>query len=316
MVTQERDVPALHCMGDALAFSDIKCQPVVPRLDRDAPMESQGILAEQWIDGARFRQRERRGVGHVRVQHDRMTSDPMNRCVNEQSRRFCPMPTLEDLTLAVHEQDVIGTDLAPVQAARVEQEPIAIHCHAINRFIRLEPNRGATVATPAREEIVAQFRIREVISGLGARAAAERIAMPGHRAKVEALLNEIEDQTARNTEVHHRKENGRFHRAINEMSGIPDIGDLLDQFNFPILHTIYFRDLSHEHWMRNMSDHLDIARAVLHGDAIAAEHFARQHMHRMVDIAVTIAEQLGKDARRAARGTQRRSATPAPHSSG
>lgn len=186
----------------------------------------------------------------------------------------------------------------------------------INRFIRIEPNRGATVATPAREEIVAQFRIREVISGLGARAAAERIAVPGHRAKVEVLLNEIEEQTARNTEIHHRKENGRFHRAINEMSGIPDIGDLLDQFNFPILHTIYFRDLSHEHWMRNMSDHLDIARAVLHGDVIAAEHFARQHMHRMVDIAVTIAEQLGKDARRAARGTQRRSATPAPHSSG
>jgi hypothetical protein len=33
-------------------------------------------------------------------------------------------------------------------------------------------------------------------------------------------------------------------------------------------------------------------------------------MHRMVDIAVAIAEQLGKDARLAARGAARRGATP------
>lgn len=167
----------------------------------------------------------------------------------------------------------------------------------INRFIRIEPNRGATVATPTRDEIVAQFRIREVISGLGARAAAERIGEPGHRDIARRLLAEIEEQTAQGSEKNHRRENGRFHRAINEMSGIPDIGELLDQFNFPILHTIYFRDLSHAHWERNMSDHLDIARAVLHGDPLAAEHFAKQHMHRMVDIAVTIAERLQKEAR-------------------
>jgi hypothetical protein len=59
-----------------------------------------------------------------------MASDPMNRSVNEQGRRFCPMPAFEDLALGVHEQDVIGKDLTPVQAARVEQEPVAVHCHA------------------------------------------------------------------------------------------------------------------------------------------------------------------------------------------
>ncbi len=180
----------------------------------------------------------------------------------------------------------------------------------INRFIRIEPNRGATVATPTRDEIVQQFRIREVISGLGARAAAERIEQPGHKALVLQLLAEVEEQTARGSETNHRRENGRFHRTINEMSGIPDIGELLDQFNFPILHTIYFRDLSHEHWERNMSDHLDIARAVLHGDALAAEHFARQHMHRMVDIAIAIAERLQKEARNGARNPPARGRQP------
>ncbi len=165
----------------------------------------------------------------------------------------------------------------------------------INRFIRIEPNRGATVATPHRDEIVAQFRIREVISGLGARAAAERVHLPGNKPLMQGLLDAIEEQRALGSERNHRADNGLFHRTINTMSGIPDIGDLLDQFNFPVLHTIYFRDLRHDHWEDNLSDHLDIARAVSHGDPVAAEHFAKAHMHRMVDIAIHIAEQLLKE---------------------
>lgn len=171
----------------------------------------------------------------------------------------------------------------------------------VNRFIRTEPHRGATVATPEPDEIEAQFRIREVISGLGARMAAERIDLPGHRGIVERLLADIDAQCRADTQQSHRAENGRFHRAVNNMSGLPDIGELLDQFNFPILHTIYFRDLSHAHWRQNMSDHLDIARAIAHGDPIAAEHFAKQHMHRMVDIAIEIAQSLQREARETAR---------------
>jgi DNA-binding GntR family transcriptional regulator len=194
-------------------------------------------------------------------------------------------------------QRLIEADLT--QDLRVSRSSVreALRRLEINRFIRLEPNRGATVATPSREEIVAQFRIREVVSGLGARAAAERIEEPGHKEIVRQLSQDIDDQLSKGSEKNHRRENGRFHRAINEMSGIPGIGELLDQFNFPILHTIYFRDLSREHWERNMSDHLDIARAVCHGDPDAAEHFAKRHMHRMVDIAAAIAEQLDREAR-------------------
>lgn len=171
----------------------------------------------------------------------------------------------------------------------------------INRFIKTEAHRGATVATPEPEEILAQFRIREVISGLGARMAAERVELPGNRQTVQDLLIDIEAQCLADSPAQHRAENGRFHRAVNTMSGMKDIGELLDQFNFPILHTIYFRDLTHEHWLQNMSDHLDIARAILNGDGDAAEHFAKRHMHRMVDIAIGIAQSLRQESRDAAR---------------
>lgn len=164
-----------------------------------------------------------------------------------------------------------------------------------NRFIRVEPNRGATVATPNRDDIVTQFRVRETIAGLGGRMAAERIDQPGHREQMQQLLRDIDDQVRAGAHGQHRAANGRFHRAINDMSGMSQIGELLDQFNFPILHTIYFRDLALEDWKQNMSDHLDIARAVLHGDGTAAEHFSKRHMHRMMDIAIVIAERLMKE---------------------
>ncbi len=162
----------------------------------------------------------------------------------------------------------------------------------INRFVQIEANKGATVATPHRAEIKAIFLVREVISGLGAKVAAERIDMPGNRDIVLDLIRQIREQEARDTPKNHRAENGVFHRAINNMSGMDAIGELLDQYNFPILHMLYFRDLAYDDWRQNLVEHMDIARAVLAGDQIAAEHFARKHMARMVDIAVAIAERL------------------------
>lgn len=167
-----------------------------------------------------------------------------------------------------------------------------------NSFIRLEPNRGATVAAPNRAEIEAMFRVREVIAGLGARAAAERIDLPGNREKIVALLDQVTAQEHANRVDNHRTENGVFHRTINTMSAIDAVGQLMDQFNFPILHAIYFRDLQYDHWRLNLVDHMDIGRAILHGDGYAAEHFARKHMQRMVPIAIEICEQLAIGAKR------------------
>lgn len=161
-----------------------------------------------------------------------------------------------------------------------------------NRFVRVAPHRGAMVATPSGDEIEALFRVREVISGLGARAAAERIHLQGHRELMDELIEKIHEQIRADVPHFHNKENGYFHRTINNLSGIETVGQLMDQFNFPILHAIYFRDLSHEQWSLNMSDHFDMARAIRNGDTEAAEHFARRHMQRMTPIASRIAQQI------------------------
>lgn len=158
-----------------------------------------------------------------------------------------------------------------------------------NRFVQFEPNRGAMVSRPTAKQVTDMLRIRAAIAGLGARAAAERIDLPGHREIVLELLKEIEAELAQENPVFHRKGNGRFHRTLNELSGIEDIGGLMDQVNIPMLYEIYFRELTETQWRTNLDDHFDLARAVLAGDGDAAEAIAHRHMHRMIEIANSIA---------------------------
>jgi DNA-binding GntR family transcriptional regulator len=159
-----------------------------------------------------------------------------------------------------------------------------------NRYVSFEPNRGAMVSRPTGQQVTDMLRIRAVIAGLGARAAAERIDLPGHREIVREAIAGIEAELASATPVLHRKGNGRFHRTLNELSGIGEIGELMDQVNIPMLYEIYFRDLTEEQWRVNLDDHFDLARAILAGDGDAAEVIAKRHMHRMIERAKLIAE--------------------------
>lgn len=159
-----------------------------------------------------------------------------------------------------------------------------------NRYICFEPNRGAMVSRPTSKQVTDMLRIRAVIAGLSARAAAERIDLPGHRAIVLEVIAGIEEELSGQAPRLHRRGNGRFHRTLNDLSGIDGIGELMDQVNIPMLYELYFRNLTDEQWRVNLDDHFDLARAILAGDGDAAEAIAKRHMHRMIDRANQIAD--------------------------
>jgi DNA-binding GntR family transcriptional regulator len=159
-----------------------------------------------------------------------------------------------------------------------------------NRYVHFEPNRGAMVSRPTSKQVTDMLRVRAVISGLSARAAAERIDLPGNREIMDEMMAQIETELAGEGPVLHRRGNGRFHRTLNELSGIDGIGELMDQVNIPMLYELYFRDLTVDQWRTNLDDHFDLARAILAGDGDAAEAIAKRHMHRMIDRANQIAD--------------------------
>lgn len=159
-----------------------------------------------------------------------------------------------------------------------------------NHYVRFEPNRGAMVACPNLDEVIAMLRIRSVIAGLGARMAAERIGLAGNHAKVAALIPAIDHELEHGSAGQHRDENLGFHQVLNAVSGTDYIGELISTVSIPMLYDIYFRELSDDQWRTNLEDHRDLARAVLAGDGDAAELFAKRHMLRMMDIAHAISK--------------------------
>ena len=57
----------------------------------------------------------------MHMQHDCMAGDAVHRAVDEEGGRFDAMAAGQHLAAHVDQHDVVGADLAPVQAARVDQ---------------------------------------------------------------------------------------------------------------------------------------------------------------------------------------------------
>lgn len=161
-----------------------------------------------------------------------------------------------------------------------------------NRYVSFAPNRGAMVASPDADQIADMLRIREVNSGLAARAAAERIEHPGNREIARALSQMIEDERQHGTPAGHRACNERFHARVLDLAGVDGLAEILQRIDIPMLHEAYCRELTREEWQDNLDDHHDILRAILAGDGEAAELIARRHVRRMIGAAKKAFAQL------------------------
>lgn len=156
-------------------------------------------------------------------------------------------------------------------------------------FIYLEANRGATVSDPDAAEILSVFDVRETLLGLGARLAAQRVGMGEGMDVALALEDEVRAQIAAPNRTTYGSDNLRFHRTVNSLSGNDHIAELMLRYRLPILDSIYWRDISEEGMLEDLREHADIIRAVVRGDAVAAEHFARLHEQKKRTVAIEIA---------------------------
>lgn len=183
---------------------------------------------------------------------------------------------------------LIEADLAQQMQAGRGSVREALRRLEANKYITFEINRGARVSQPSNVEIRAMMRIRGVISGLGARAAAERVHLPEVACRVEELFAIIEQERANGNPAQHKEFNARFHQTINEMSNIPYVDTIMREVNIPMIYARYFRNLTEQMWLDNLDDHLDIARAIRKADPESAAHHAERHMVRAVRAATNL----------------------------
>jgi DNA-binding GntR family transcriptional regulator len=146
------------------------------------------------------------------------------------------------------------------------------------------PNRGALVRRLTLKETVELFQIRTELEALAIRLAAQNMEEPEIKAAFEAAIAPIWAETARLSPMAYLEENKLFHDAIVGASGNCQLAILHRQLQLPLIMFQVSGGLTADMLCRSVSEHRDIANAILAGDAKGAEAALRGHLERATEL--------------------------------
>lgn len=143
------------------------------------------------------------------------------------------------------------------------------------------PYRGAEVAQVTVYDLQKLFEIREVLEGLAAKRAAERVDASA-KVRLEDIVKEHEIVLDRGMGLAaHVEADMRFHRLIRKMSDDAHLAELLETLQGKV------RLAMHSLWHTEgaprlaLTEHKKILRAISTGDSSVAETLARAHIARI-----------------------------------
>jgi len=146
-------------------------------------------------------------------------------------------------------------------------------------LVAVEPHRGASIRRRSRAEVAALYDIAEVLEGLAARRAAENIGLPGN---VDLLNRTVEGQVAAvpvgiNAQVDAAAD---FHEVILRIADNPPLTELCANlhiltFSLQLRHSRLATD--HPLSGHSLTEHREVADAILSGDPQHAEDVMRNH---------------------------------------
>jgi DNA-binding GntR family transcriptional regulator len=142
-------------------------------------------------------------------------------------------------------------------------------------LVRLEPNRGATVASITPELVAELVEVRTLLESLNARLAAGR-----HDPKIVALLQDTlrrgNEAAQSGTPEQLARLNGEFHERLAEASRNSVLSDIMRSLRerTSLAFSANGRDRAREDW----KEHAGILAAVIDGDAEMAALLAARHV--------------------------------------
>ena len=163
---------------------------------------------------------------------------------------------------------------------------------AADGLVDIEPFRGAAVSRLTRAELANTLTVREMLEGLAARLAAERIAEPGNRARASKAMSALKHAVGPSDPATYLEENDGFHHLIVDLSGNDVLGRQIAQLQLPTLRSAFFRLFDSTLQTSSLTQHRDILEAIVGGDPARAERAMRTHVRRTIDIARRLPDAL------------------------
>ncbi len=190
----------------------------------------------------------------------------------------------ESILKGIHEgryapgQRLVEADIT--QELGVSRGPLreAFRRLAADGILDIQAHRGAAVRRHSRAELGELFRVREILEGLAARLAAERIDIPGAREKALATLERIHGTGPLLEVPDVIEDNENFHRIIFELSGNRFLQRVMTPLQMPTYRAAFFRLFRSANRQRSLAQHIAILEAILAGDPDRADAEMRNHV--------------------------------------
>lgn len=147
-------------------------------------------------------------------------------------------------------------------------------------LVTIEPYRGAMVRRTSREDLESLYQVREVLEGLAARLAAERMADKECRGRMTEQLRIMRGVENTRNYRSYMDANTRFHQTIIEIGANAIAMETLGRFSTQV-YRYSMRNLFDEaSRIRSCKEHIAVAEAIVLGDGAKAERLMRKHVHR------------------------------------
>jgi DNA-binding GntR family transcriptional regulator len=147
------------------------------------------------------------------------------------------------------------------------------------KLVTLIPNRGIAVQKLSKSELADLFQIRELLEGLAARLAAERIDVGDNRTRFLDVCKQLKADHLPERTVY-IDQNQLFHATIVDMAGNSKLPELLGQMQIPILMSRWRQMMTQNDVAMSIQEHQAIIEAILGGHPDKADTAMRRHLNR------------------------------------
>lgn len=152
-------------------------------------------------------------------------------------------------------------------------------------FIETRPGQTARVAQRRAHDMLEMFDVREVLEGLACSQAAARVE-PSARELLQARIDDLRAATEAEDWEGVGAANLAFHGTIAQLSRNQHLIELIESYRYRLAWTTLAlaKGFGTDHWQQ----HVDVAQAIVDGDAERAERIGREHVRLTKQLFVRI----------------------------
>jgi len=149
-------------------------------------------------------------------------------------------------------------------------------------MVTIVPRIGAQVRHITPKETNELLEVREVIDGLSARLAAQRINH-SQVMNMEKILNEMSESIDSNNLVEYIRGNDRFHCYIAEVSGNVKVSEIIQLTSIRLMRIQLQDFIINSRAQQSLKEHQQLLTLIKKGDAEQAEKVAREHVANILN---------------------------------